>query len=96
MLNRRRLFGLKGFAHVLLLIGLAAILGAWSARSERDIELGLVETVLLEILERLDGFVFDGIEVLGLVVFGVEFGFLFMGFEEEALHFFHDQKIIGR
>jgi hypothetical protein len=71
VLNRRRLFVLKGFAHVLLLIGFAAILGVWSARNERDIELGLVETVLLEILERLDSLMFDGIAILGLVVFGV-------------------------
>jgi hypothetical protein len=83
------MFGVKGFSHVLLLIGQTAVLRGGAFRREGEIKLCLVEAILLEILEGLNGLLFDGIEVLGLSGVMKEFRLLLMGFEEEVLHFFH-------
>lgn len=80
---------MKGFSHVLSLIGPTAVLRGASFRREGEIKLCLVETILLEILEGLNGLLFDGIEVLGLSGVMKEFRLLLMGFVEEVLHFFH-------
>jgi hypothetical protein len=88
------MFGLQGFAHVLFLIGPTAVLGGGAFRCEGKIKLGLVEAILLEILKRLDGLLFDGMEVLGLSGVMNEFRLLLMGFVEEVLHFFHGNNKI--
>ena len=58
---------------------------------EGDIELCFVQTILLKILQRFDGLIFHGGKVLCPGVSGgvFEFIFLFFGFVEKVLDFFH-------